>query len=311
MTKVELVNKVTRTFHKTLFQIKKHSPEILMGVGVVGVVASGVMACKATTKLSTVLEESKDSVDQIHDYIAEKGFSEKYTEEDSKKDLAIVYTQTGLKLVNLYAPAVIVGAVSIGCILTSHHILRKRNIALAAAYLAETTDFKKYRERLVERFGKELDRELKYNIKTKEIQETVVNEDGTEQQVTKTIEVADPNEMYSIYARCFDESCRGWEKDAEYNLVFLKQAQAFANEKLKAQGFLFLNDVYEMLGFDKTNYGQYIGWIYDEEHPVGDNYVDFGIYDIYKPGSRDFVNGYERCVWLDFNHDGNILDLMK
>ena len=149
----------------------------------------------------------------------------------------------------------------------------------------------------------------KYNIKAKEIEETVVDDKGKEKTVKKTIEVADPN-TYSDYARFFDDGCIGWDKDAEYNLMFLKQQQNYANEMLKSKGHLFLNEVYDMLGIPRTKAGQVVGWIYDEKKPVGDNFVDFGMYDINRPKNRDFVNGYERTIILDFNVDGDILSLM-
>ena len=194
--------------------------------------------------------------------------------------------------------------------LASNNILRKRNIALAAAYATVDTSFKEYRNRVIDRFGKELDRELKYNIKSKEIEETVVDDKGKEKTVKKTIEVADPN-TYSDYARFFDDGCIGWDKDAEYNLMFLKQQQNYANEMLKSKGHLFLNEVYDMLGIPRTKAGQVVGWIYDEKNPVGDNFVDFGLYDMHREAVRDFVNGYERTILLDFNVDGNIWELMS
>ena len=307
--KTNFIANLTRNVNRIGLQFKKHSPEILVVAGVVGTVASTVMACKATTKLSEVLEESKDQIDQIHGYVEENGFSEKYSEEDSKKDLAIVYTQSALKVAKLYAPAVGLGIVSIGAILGGHNILRKRNVALAAAYTAVDKGFKEYRGRVIERFGKELDRELKHNIKTKEIEEVVQNEDGTESTVKKTVDYIDPNK-YSEFARFFDDGCTGWEKDSELNLMFLRRQQDYANEVLKTRGHLFLNEVYEMLGIPRTKAGQIVGWIYDEKHPIGDNFVDFGIYDIYKEKNRDFVNGYERTILLDFNVDGNILDMI-
>ena len=169
--------------------------------------------------------------------------------------------------------------------------------------------FKEYRGRVVERFGEELDKELKYNIKAKKVEETVVDKNGKEKTVEKTVNVADPN-LYSEYARFFDDGCNGWTKDSEYNLFFLKQQQAWANDILKERGHLFLNEVYDMLGIPRTKAGQVVGWIYDEKNPVGDNFVDFGIYDYNRPKCRDFVNGYERTILLDFNVDGNIWDLM-
>lgn len=313
MNTVALVNNMTRSFHKMGFRLKKHSPEILVVTGVVGTVASAVMACKATLKVNDILDGAKHDITKIHE-ADERGCTESgkpYSHEDTKKDLAMVYAQTGVKFVRLYGPAVALGTLSITGILTSNNILRKRNIALAAAYTVVDKSFNEYRGRVVERFGEALDRELKYNIKAQEVKETVVDEEtGKKKTVKSTIEVANPEHMYSDYAKFYDDGCKGWTKDPELNLVFLKQVQSYANDRLRAQGYLFLNDVYDMLGIYRTQAGQVVGWIYDEKNPNGDNYIDFGIYDIHKEGARDFVNGYERTVLLDFNVDGPILNLI-
>lgn len=311
MKTTNIMTNLSRTFNKVGFQIKKHSPEILVVAGVVGTVTSAVMACKATTKLNDILEESKTQIDAIHTGMESGEVSGvQYTPEDGKKDLSIVYVQTGVKLVKLYAPAVALGALSIAGIVSSNNILRKRNVALAAAYATVDKGFKEYRGRVVERFGKELDRELKYNIKAKEIEERVTDENGKEKVVKKKVDVASIND-HSDYARFFDEYCAGWDKDAEYNLMFLKQQQAHANKILQTDGYLFLNDVYEMLGIPKTKAGQVVGWVYDKNNEIGDNYVDFGIYDLYNEEKRNFVNGLERSILLDFNVDGNIWELMQ
>lgn len=310
MNKFEIVNKMARSFNKIGLQLKKHSPEILVVAGVAGTVTSAVMACKATTKLSAVLEESKENIEQIHGYVEEKGFSDVYTEEDSKKDLAIVYVQSSLKVAKLYAPSVILGVLSITAILTSNNILRKRNVALAAAYTAVDKGFKEYRNRVVERFGKEVDKELRYNIKAKEIEETVIDEKtGKEKTVKKTVDVINPNDI-SEFAVIYDDGCNGWTKDPELNKMFLLKQQSYANDLLKSRGYLFLNEVYDMLGFPRTKAGQIVGWVYNEKEPIGDNFVDFGILDIHDERKRAFVNGYEKNILLDFNVDGNILDLM-
>lgn len=307
MKKVEFMNNMSRTFGKLGLKVKKHSPEILIVSGVVGGVVSAVMACRATTKVDAILEETKRKVDVIHEGV-EKGdiHGEEYTVEDSKKDLAIVYAQTGLEMVKLYGPSVALGLTSIGCIFASNNIMRKRNVALAAAYTAIDRSFKDYRGGLVERFGEQLDRELRFGIKSQEVEETVVNEKGEEKTVTKTIDVMDPN-RYSPYAIVFDDGNNGWDPDPELTKFFLIQQQNHANEKLKKRGYLFLNEVLEMLGAPITKAGQSVGWIYDEEHGTGDNFVDFGIFDIYNPKARDFVNGYEKVIVLDFNVDGDIL----
>ena len=304
----DIIVNASRVFGKVTLKGKKYAPEVMVVVGVVGVVASAVMACKATTKVNVVVDDTKKQMDQIHE-VAET-HAEEYSEDDMKKDTVIVYTQTAFKFAKLYGPAVILGTASIACILGSHHILSKRNAALAAAYATVDKGFKEYRDRVIERFGKELDKELRYNVKAKDFEETVVNEEtGEETKVTNTVNVADPNE-YSDYARFFDDGCTGWTKDSEQNLCFLKCQQNYANERLQKKGYLFLNDVYEMLGIPKTKAGQIVGWIYDKKNPVGDNFVDFGIYNMNREKARDFVNGYERTILLDFNVDGNILDLI-
>ena len=312
MNKTDIKNTVIKTFHRVSFKIKKHSPEILLVTGIAGVVTSAVMACKATTKVSEILDEAKETIDIVHEGIKKgsiKGIE--YTEETGKKTLAITYIQTGVKLAKLYGPSVLLGGTSIGCILASNNIIRKRNVALSAAYTAIDQSFKGYRSRVIERFGENLDRELRYNIKTEEVKETVVDEEtGKKKTVKTTVSVIDPN-TYSDYAKFFDEYCAGWTKDPEYNLMFLKQQQNYANELLRSRGHLFLNEVYDMLGIDRTKAGQIVGWVYDEEHPVGDNFVDFGIYVLDNEKARDFVNGRERSILLDFNVDGDILSLMR
>ena len=309
MNKIAIPKNLTRIFHKACFKAKKHSPEILLVTGIVGTVASAVMACKATTKINDILDDTKYQVDRVHEVLEDEKMSEEYTEEDSKKDLTIIYAQTGLKIVKLYAPSVILGALSLGSILASNNVLRKRNVALAAAYTAIDNSFKDYRSRVVERFGKEVDKQLKYNIKSQEIEETVVDEKGKEKKVKKTVDIVTPNDV-SEYARFFDAASPYWEKNPEYNLMFLNAQQKYANDLLKAQGYLFLNDVYKALGLEPTKAGQIVGWVYNPDNPVGDNYVDFGIYDVSNERKRAFVNGYEENILLDFNVDGNIWDLM-
>lgn len=300
--------KLMKTYKKVELKAIKHSPEILAGVGVVGVVGSLVMACKATTKLSDILDESKEQLDKIKEVAADPAYEEKYSQDDAKKDTTITYVQTAMKVTKLYAPSVILCASSLGCLLASNNILKKRNAALSAAYMTVDKSFKEYRKRVADRFGEEVEKEIRYNIKAEEI--TKVDEDGNE--VTETVKIMDgtddPN-SYSDYARFFDESCAAWQNDAEYNLTFLKAQQQYANDLLKARGRLFLNEVYRMLGIDETKAGQVVGWVYNPDNPTGDNFVDFGIYNMQRERVRAFVNGYEPNILLDFNVDGVIWDL--
>jgi hypothetical protein len=300
---------VSRTLGKVGLTLKKHSPEILLGVGIVGTVASTVMACKASTKAGEILENSKKELEKVHEVANNPAYKDAYSEKDYKKDLTVVYAKTGIELVKLYGPAIALGTASIACILTGHGILRKRFVELSAAYAAVDAGFKEYRGRVIDRFGKDLDQELKYNIKNEEVEETVVDENGNETVVKTIVKTAEPSQ----YARFFDETCTCWDRNAEYNLTFLKMRQAEANDVLRIRGHLFLNEVYDMLGIQRTKAGNIVGWIFDENNPDhdGDNYVDFGIYDLYDANKRAFVNGFEKSILLDFNVDGNIWELMQ
>lgn len=315
MKKNEIMKSVSGTVHKVGFQLQRKSPELLVGLGIIGAITSAVLACKATTKAGKIIEEANDTISTIHQ-ANEQGVTnagETYSDQDCKKDLAVAYIQTGVKFAKLYAPAVLLGTASVASILASHNIMKKRNVALAAAYAAVDKSFKDYRGRVLERFGEQVEKELRYNIKAQEIEETVMDGKGKEKTVKKTADIAqagwDPS-RYSPYAKIFDESHPDWRKDAEQNLYYLKALQAQATDKLRSQGHLFLNEVYDMLGFRRTKAGSAVGWIYDPRHPIGDDFVDFGMYEVRREKAVDFVNGYERSFILDFNVVGDITSLL-
>lgn len=309
--KTELMNKMSGIARRAGFKLQKASPEILIVAGVVGVVAGGVLACKATLKVHDILDETKEELEKIHECAEDPKFADKYSEDDAKRDTALVYAKTGMKFVRLYAPSIALFTVSMTGIVASHVILKKRNVALAAAFTTVNESFKAYRGRVREQFGDEVERRLKLGTKAMEIEEQTVDGNGREQTVTKTVDVRESgSNKYSEFARFFDENSPHWTKDAEYNLMFLNRMQDWANDRLKAKGILFLNEVYEAVGIPTTKAGQVVGWIYDPKNPLGDNYVDFGIYDIYSERARDFVNGYERSILLDFNVDGNVWESM-
>lgn len=304
MNKSELVSKAGLTVSKASFSLKKYSPEILVIAGVVGTIASAILACKATTKIDEIVEDKAKKVELVHKYEDDKTLSEPYTEDDAKKDLTIIYIQTGLKFVKLYAPAVLLGVLSLTSILASNNILRKRNVALAAAYTAIDKSFKTYRNRVVDRFGEQVDKELKYGIKAKKIEEKTVDEKGKEKTVKSTVNVADSELLGSPYAVFFDKSNPNWENNSDYSEMFIRAQQQFANDLLSARHHLFLNEVYDIIGEPRTKAGQVVGWIYDEKNPSGDNFVDFGAFRT----SRETEDGVEPVIIIDPNVDGNILD---
>ena len=300
--KTEIMKSVNGVASKTVMKLKKHSPEILVMAGIAGTVVSAVLACKATTKVAEILDVTSSAVKK---HIMETGAinGQEYTTEDGKKDTVVVYAQTGMKLAKLYAPAIILGTLSITSILASNNILRKRNVALGAAYAAIDKSFKEYRGRVIERFGEQVDTELKYGIKAKKFEEIEVDpETGKEKKVKKTVMVADPN-LQSDYAVYFDSKSRNYETNPDYNRMFLKAQQAFANDKLQTRGHLFLNEVLDDLDLPRTPAGQIVGWTKDGP----DGYVNFRIVEV----ERETEDGrHEPALLLDFNVEGNIWEKM-
>lgn len=302
--KTEIMKSVNGVASKTVMKLKKHSPEILVMAGIAGTVVSAVLACKATTKVAEILDETKGTLDTIHEGMETGAINgQEYTTEDGKKDTVVVYAQTGMKLAKLYAPAIILGTLSITSILASNNILRKRNVALGAAYAAIDKSFKEYRGRVIERFGEQVDTELKYGIKAKKFEEIEVDpETGKEKKVKKTVMVADPN-LQSDYAVYFDSKSRNYETNPDYNRMFLKAQQAFANDKLQTRGHLFLNEVLDDLDLPRTPAGQIVGWTKDGP----DGYVNFRIVEV----ERETEDGsHEPALLLDFNVEGNIWEKM-
>lgn len=298
MVSLEILKKSgVKVAGRGLLLVKKHSPEILTAVGITGVVVSAVMASKATLKLEPVVEKVKNGKDEAKSMLEDEMFPE-YDKDRHNKEVARVYVKGALDLSKLYGPSVTLGLSSIACIIGAHGIMRKRNVALAAAYKAVETSFTEYRKRVIAELGEE--REEDIHIGRQQVE--VVDENGKKTKVTKV----DPNGI-SAYARFFDEYSENWSKTPEYNLLFLKAQQNYANDLLHARGHVFLNEVYDMIGIPRSQAGQVVGWVISKD---GDNFIDFGVYDFNNAGSHLFVNGHEQSILLDFNVDGVIYDLI-
>lgn len=283
--------------------LRKYSPEILMVTGIVGIIGSTILACKATLKSDEVLDCAKVKMDSIKLAYATIDKSE-YSETDYKKDLLVTYVQTGVDFAKLYGPAVTLGLCSIACILGAHGIMKKRNIALVAAYKAVEQSFSDYRKRVVEEFGEEKDRCLKNGIKQETVTTIETDANGKKIKVKTLVETVDPNGI-SQYARFFDEGSSNWSKTPEYNLTFLKCQMNYCNDLLHSRGHIFLNEVYDVLDIPRTQAGVVVGWVAGQ----GDDFVDFGLFDD-DQANRNFVNGHERNILLDFNVMGVIYDLI-
>lgn len=293
---------------KAEFTIKKNSPEILLGAGIVGFVGTIVLACRATCRADEVLEFHRRKIKDINDAkeIADTDPEGEmsYDIEIYRQDKAIRYMKTTGSLAKLYAPTIAVGTLSLACILTSRNIMQKRYLGVVAAYNGVSAAFEEYRKRVRDEYGEGLDKHFRYGTTYDEL--PVYDENGKKtkekEQVEKTeTEMVIPNDDS---CRFFDSSNPNWDKNPTFSMMWLRGQQNILNDILHTRGHVFLNEVYDALGFPHTPQGAVLGWIDGE----GDNCIDFGLYDPNKESVRRFVNGVDNVIMLEFNHDGVIWD---
>lgn len=299
---------VSKKAGKAELAIKKNSPEILLGIGIVSFVGTVVAACKATTRADQVLEFHKAKIKDIHDA---KEFADtdpenelEYNDEMYRMDLAVRYAKTTGNFIKLYAPTIALGSLSLACILTSRNIMQKRYLGMVAAYNGVSAAFEEYRKRVRDEYGVEMDRHFRYGAEYKTL--PVVDENGKKTGEKMKTENVDSDLVLPNDDTCrfFDSSNPNWDQNPTFSMMFLRGQQNYLNDILHTRGHVFLNEVYDALGFPHTPQGAVLGWIEGE----GDDCVDFGLYDPNKDTVRKFVNGESNIILLEFNHDGVILD---
>lgn len=310
---------VNKSAGKLLFWAKRKSPELLCVSAIVTAATSIILACKATTKVNDILKESNERIEDIRKCMNDKDLIENgdYSRKQARKDLALVYSKTGLKVLKLYAPSIISFSLSVGAMLSSHKIMKSRNLALAAAYSTIESGYRNYRERVKNRFGEEIEKELFYDIREDVIKVKKKDEDGNEIEVEEKVKVPHYNHEDDCNVLLFDAVNKNWEKNGRLNLDFLLMQEKWLNQKFKAYGYLFLYEVYDALGVDwttldirKRQASHVLGWIYDPEDKTRDNYISFGLHD--ELGNLNHkaieMSMYgERNIFLEFNTDGDIL----
>ena len=316
-----LGEKGSQAIGKIGLTLTKTSPEILLGAGIAGVVTSAILTARATLKLDSTLDAMHEQLAKLNEtyalstdladkeIIAEKA----YTANDYKRDLFITYIGGSLRLVRLYMPAIVVGGLSIAAITGSHVILKNRNVALMAAYEAVDQSYRLYRSRVREELGEEKDLEFvtgaslkkvvknkETGIKTAEIVPLNDLDDPSQDNLPKTA---------SPYARWWTkDTTEAWDRNSDYNLVYLRAAESMANMTLRTKGYVFLNDVYRQLGLPETQAGACVGWLFKRNS--GDNFVDFGLNDpsnLAAVRESEYMRMHDSYL-LDFNVDGVILD---
>lgn len=293
---------------KTEFTIKKNSPEILLGAGIVGFVGTIVLACRATCRADEVLEFHRRKIKDINDAKeiadADPEGEMSYDIEIYRQDKAVRYLKTTGSLAKLYAPTIAVGTLSLACILTSRNIMQKRYLGVVAAYNGLSAAFEEYRKRVRDEYGDDLDKHFRYGTTYDEL--PVYDENGKKTKEKERVEKTETGMVIPNDDSCrfFDSSNPNWDKNPTFSMMWLRGQQNILNDILHTRGHVFLNEVYDALGFPHTPQGAVLGWIDGE----GDNCIDFGLYDPNKESVRRFVNGVDNVIMLEFNHDGVIWD---
>lgn len=309
MKKTELVTKAGQILVKTKLGIKKHSPEILVVTGIGTGIVAAIIACKQTIKANDIVAVARENLQHIENAKELAANNEvEYTEEDEQADRETIGKQITIGMVKTYALPVGLGILSITCILAGHHILKKRNVALAAAYSALSTDFMNYRKRVVDKYGKDVDFMLKNGLEKQIVANQVVDPETGEVKETKEEVLTYDGDKLSQYARVFDEvGSTQWTPSADHNRAFLLMEQNYFNERIRTRGYIFLNEVYERLGFRPTKAGSVVGWVYPNADYEG---IDFGIFTAHTQKAAEFLEGTEPSIILDFNVQGDILSLV-
>lgn len=302
---------------KTGLKLKQYGPQIATGAGIVCIVGGMVMACQETSTLDDILEKHQLKKDEFETNLSDlkeliasgEVVPSEYSEADERKDRARLWVSKATDIVLHFAPSVCLAGLGIGLIIGGQHAMVKRNAAIGAAYLGLKKQFDGYRNRVKDAYGEEAELDVYYGRTVEKFKVTETDEAGKEH--VKTVKVKKPaDEAMSIYARWFDEGSRHFTNSADANFMFLADRLAQCNEILNRRGYLFLNEVYDMLDIPRTPEGQLVGWVKNEGPGGGDNFVDFGIFLSGDQGHRDFVNRVEKSVLLDFNVDGPIYDLL-
>lgn len=291
----------TRVAHQSL-RFQANSPRILFYSGLFLMGATVATACKGTLALEGVLDEVRRDREDVK--LVAETHPEKYGEREVAKLNFYVTTKGLAKIAKLYLPSVALGVAAVACLTTSHNQLTRRNAGLSAALAATERALNSYRDRVRENLGEEKELEIWRGEKTEKV--AVLDDEGRETKSTKKVKTGGG---YSPYARIWgQDTTNEWDPIPEYNLAKLRSVQELMTLRLNSRGHVFLNEVFDELGLERTAAGAVVGWL-SQKYGGADGFVDFGVMNR-DPEEQvrflDFVRGNENHILLDFNVDGEI-----
>lgn len=275
------------------FTLNQNAPSICLAVGIGGVVAAGIIACVQTLKVPAMIEDVqeqeqklKETADKTVEVVDGDIVDEDEKETALADDIRKMRLTTGVAIAKLYIPAIIIATCGFCLIVHSHYQMAARNVALYGAYLALQKEFDEYRENVKERFGEDVDKQLRFNVNPDKIREQLEGE-------------ADTPSTALIEARTrflFDENNSDlYQKNMEYNIHLISIAEHNLNHLLRANGHIFVNEALAELHLPLIQSGQDNGWIYD---PMVEHKIVLSTYYV----EDDNRGG----IWIEMNIDGDI-----
>lgn len=296
---------------------KQNSPEILLGVNVVGSAGAVILGSVATTKVAGIVNPKMELIGEEKKLIEKLSKAEQVSDEEIKKHKSIIkktYFKMGAKLFLNYLPCILSYSASTVAAFGSHKIMKGRQIALAAALSTCEAGYAAYRSRVREKLGEEAEKAL---FEGREEKEVKVKDEKGKEKIEKSYD------LKNLHTDCDFGVVWGdgnYDYDHEHpglNISHLMQAEQTMNDILRSRGYLFLHEVYEQLGYTNGMLGErklqaahVLGWIYDPEDKERDSFVSFGIHDskgVLTPEAKRLQQGTENAIWLEFNVDGDIL----
>lgn len=239
----------SKIFKAVQSSAKKHTPEILTGIGITGLVSAGVMAVRATPKALMLIEEKK------YDY-----------DVDELTKLETIKTTW-----TCYVPSVIVGGMSVCCLIGASSVNFRRNAALATAYRLSESALKEYQEKVVEVIGEKKEQNVRDSIVKDKIDKTPV----TNREVFLTEK---GNTL------CLDLMSKRYFRT---DIDMLKRAVNDLNRRMRDEMFISLNDFYYEIGLDGIKLGDDLGWNIDR------GYIDLQF-------SSQLANDETPCLVIDY-----------
>ena len=212
----------------------RHTSTVLTCLGGIGVVATSIMAIKATPKALELIEEAKK----------EKG------EELSKWETVKVAAPK-------YIPAMMTGVATIACIFGANVLNKRQQASLISAYALLDESYKKYRRKVVELYGEETHRKVVDEIAIEEAREVGITAESLCANICLTSDEAcgDPVLFYDEWSHRYFESTIEQVIAAQYHI----------NRNFVLRGYVTLNELYDFLGLEPTDYGNTVGWAVEDE----------------------------------------------